>query len=108
MMKRMDYFVKIVDYNSFTEAAQRCYISQSAISQQIISLERELGVQLLIRQNRSFVITPAGEYFYQQAREVLKEIEQIREETIRLGVEVYEPITESITIIQEKRLECKV
>ena len=41
LMRQMRYFVAVVDCNSFTEAAEQCYISQSAISQQIQSLERE-------------------------------------------------------------------
>ena len=66
LLRQMRYFVTIVDCNSFTEAAEQCYISQSAISQQIRSLERELGVELIHRQNRRFTVTPAGEYFYAQ------------------------------------------
>ena len=40
----MKYFIAIVDYGSFTEAAEHCFISQSAISQQIQSLESQLQV----------------------------------------------------------------
>ena len=43
LLRQMKYFAAVVDCNSFTEAAERCYISQSAISQQIRSLEKELG-----------------------------------------------------------------
>ena len=39
LLKQMKYFVMVVDCNSFTEAAQQCFISQSAISQQIKLLE---------------------------------------------------------------------
>lgn len=81
----MKYFTAVVDCSSFTEAAERCYISQSAISQQIRSLEKELGVELIHRENRRFTLTPAGEYFYSQSKGILGEIDEIRKETIRIG-----------------------
>lgn len=81
----MKYFTAVVDCGSFTEAAEQCYISQSAISQQIQSLEKELGVDLIHRQNRKFSLTPAGEYFYSQCKVILNEVEKVRQETIRIG-----------------------
>ena len=81
----MKYFIAVVERGSFTEAAEQCYISQSAVSQQIRALEKELGVGLLHRENRRFTLTPAGEYFYSQSKGILKEVEDIRRETIRIG-----------------------
>lgn len=85
LFRQMKYFAAVVECGSFTEAAEQCYISQSAISQQIRALERELGVELIHRENRRFSLTPAGEYFYSRARAVLDEIGEIRRETIRIG-----------------------
>ncbi len=85
LLRQMKYFVAVVDCNSFTEAAEQCYISQSAISQQIRALEKELGVELLHRENRKFTLTSAGEYFYRQSKGILDEVEDIRHETIRIG-----------------------
>mgnify|MGYP001061842934 CR=1 FL=1 len=84
LFKQMKYFMTVIDCNSFTEAAEQCFISQSAISQQIKSLEKELGVELLVRENRQFTLTPAGEYFYRHGKVVLDEIEDFKEETIAL------------------------
>ena len=81
----MKYFIAVVECSSFTEAAEQCYISQSAISQQIRSLEKELGVELIHRENRSFTLTPAGKYFYEQSKGILNEVEDIRRETFRIG-----------------------
>lgn len=67
MLKQLKYFQSVVRLNSFSEAAEENFISQSAISQQIQALERELGLQLLERKNRTFTLTPAGEYFYQKS-----------------------------------------
>ena len=61
LYRQMQYFVAVVECDSFTEAAERCYISQSAISQQIRALEQFLGVTLISRGNRRFSLTPAGE-----------------------------------------------
>lgn len=85
LFRQMRYFTAVVDCNSFTEAAEQCYISQSAISQQIRALENELGVELIHRENRKFSLTAAGEYFYNQSKGILEEVEAIRKETIRLG-----------------------
>ncbi len=56
LLRQMKYFSAVVDCNSFTEAAEQCYISQSAISQQIQALETNLGV-LLIIQGRSAAVS---------------------------------------------------
>lgn len=81
----MKYFAAVADCKSFTEAAEQCYISQSAISQQIRALEKELGVELIHRENRKFTLTPAGEYFYSQCRGILDEAEAVCRETVRIG-----------------------
>ena len=81
LLKQMKYFVSIVENNSFTEAAEKCFVSQSAISQQIKSLEMELGVELILRGNRSFTLTSAGEYFYRQSLIILDEIDRICNKT---------------------------
>lgn len=49
MLRQIRYFQSVVRNNSFSEAAEECHISQSAISQQIKALERELGFPLLER-----------------------------------------------------------
>lgn len=85
LSRQMKYFIAVVECSSFTEAAEQCYISQSAISQQIRSLEKELGVELIHRENRRFTLTPAGKYFYEQSKGILNEVEDIRRETFRIG-----------------------
>ena len=59
MFKQIKYFQAVVRCKSFTEAAEECYIYQSAISQQIQALKNELGVKLLKREKRKFFLTPA-------------------------------------------------
>ena len=74
LLKQMKYFVVVVECHSFTKAAEKCYISQSAISQQIRLLEEELGVSLIQREKRSFSLTLAGEYFYRHSLGIIDEI----------------------------------
>lgn len=60
-------FLAIAEKQSFTAAADRLYISQSALSQQMKALERELGFALFDRSSRRAVLTEAGRSFYQNA-----------------------------------------
>ena len=85
LLRQIQYFVSIVEENSFTEAAEKNYVSQSAISQAMNALEADLGIKLIERKNRSFLITTAGDYFYRKCKSLLADLEAIKKETIRLG-----------------------
>ena len=87
LLKQLEYFVCVVDNNSFTQAATEQYVSQSAISQQIKALENSLGVELLVREKRSFHLTPAGQYLYRSGKKVLERFHDIKVETIRIGTD---------------------
>lgn len=82
LLRKIKYFVTVVDTGSFTEAAEECFISQSAISQQILSLEKELGVQLLVRSTRRFTLTEPGKYLYSHGKKLLGETEKLKNGTI--------------------------
>ena len=85
LLRQIEYFQAVVERNSFTGAAERCNISQSAISQQIQALEVELGVQLLERHRRKFSLTPAGEHFYKRSVVLTADLEQLRRDTLRIA-----------------------
>lgn len=85
MIKQIRYFQAVVRCKSFTGAAEECFISQSAISQQIQALEQELGVKLLNRENRKFSLTPAGEHFYQKSLVLVADFERLCHETVRIA-----------------------
>ena len=85
MLKQIKYFQTVVRAGSFSEAAEQCYISQSAISQQIQALERELGVVLLKRENRRFSLTPAGEHFYRKSLILIADLERLCRETVGIA-----------------------
>ena len=67
----LEGFVKIVEMNSFSAAADALYISQSALSQQIRTLEGQLKLELFQHVPRRVVLTPAGQDFYPQAKMIL-------------------------------------
>lgn len=85
MIRQMRYFIAVVETGSFSEAAEACHISQSAISQQIKALEEELGAMLLERRGRRFEVTPAGQYFYRRAKRQVAEADSIVREVRRIG-----------------------
>ena len=59
-LDRIHYFIAVAESGSFTRAAQVCFVSQTAISQQIATLEKELGVRLFLRDKKSAQLTAAG------------------------------------------------
>lgn len=85
MFKQIRYFQSVVKNNSFSEAAEECHISQSAISQQIKALEEELGFLLLERKKRKFELTPAGEHFYKKSLILMADYERICEESKKIA-----------------------
>ena len=85
MLNQIRYFQAVVRCGSFTEAAEECHISQSAISQQIKTLEQELGVDLLVRANRKFTLTPAGEHFYKKTLILVADFDRLVQETVRVA-----------------------
>ena len=59
-LKQLEYIVKIADENSITRAAERLYISQSGLNQQLLKLENELGIQLFHRSKNDLRLTEGG------------------------------------------------
>ena len=67
----LEGFVKIVELNSFSAAAEALYLSQSALSQQIRTLEGQLQFELFQHIPRRVVLTPAGQDFYPKAKQLV-------------------------------------
>lgn len=85
LLRQMRYFCAVVEAGSFTRAAEAEFVSQSAISQQVKALEKDLGAELLRREGRSFTLTPAGEHFYRRAARILDDLDALRRETADLA-----------------------
>ena len=83
---QLRYFVAAAETGSMTAAARQLVISQSAISTAVGQLERELGVQLLIRHHaRGLTLTPSGERFLPSARALLTHAEEVGDSAQGLG-----------------------
>lgn len=85
LFRRFRYFVAVVECGTFTEAAKRCKVSQSAVSQQVAALESSLGVTLLEREGRGVKLTPAGEHLYKNGTLLLQQADKLCAETVRLA-----------------------
>lgn len=70
--EQLSYFVAVVENNTFLDASYEMNISQSSLSKQIMKLENELNLSLFDRKTRSATLTPAGEFFYIEAKQLLK------------------------------------
>ena len=80
-IETLKVFCDLVDLESFSLAAERNFITQSAVSQQIRALEDKFKRRLLerIRGRREVKLTSAGEVFYRESRHVLDAYEQLQE-----------------------------
>lgn len=67
----LEGFVKIVEMDSFSAAAEALYLSQSALSQQIRTLEGQLQFELFQHVPRRVILTPAGRDFYPKAKQLV-------------------------------------
>ncbi|MCD7935516.1 MAG: LysR family transcriptional regulator [Tannerellaceae bacterium] len=65
-------FFMVADLGNFSEAADRLYLSQSTVSKHVMKLEEELGIQLLARNGKSFVLTEAGRTMLRYYSEILE------------------------------------
>jgi len=79
-LHQLRYFVAVSETGNFTRASERSNITQPALSQQIINLEREVGHKLFHRLGRKAVLTEAGVAFLERARRILFEVENATKE----------------------------
>jgi LysR family hydrogen peroxide-inducible transcriptional activator len=77
-LRDLKYLVAVADLNSFSQAAEACFVSQPTLSTQIKKLEDELGAAVFERDNRSVRLTEAGEGIIAAARRVLAEVDLIK------------------------------
>ncbi len=92
---QLQYFVAVAETRHFTRAAELVHVAQPSLSQQIKSLERELGADLFLRARGNITLTDAGEALLPLARRILadadtaryevQELAQLRSGRVRLG-----------------------
>lgn len=70
---QLEYFTAVAETLSFTRASELCHVAQPAISQQIQSLEKELGFSLFVRSTKGVELTPPppGRQYHQDISSVL-------------------------------------
>ncbi len=74
-LRRLTYFLAVVDHGGFTAAARAVFVSQPALSLAIKELEHELGTELFQRLGRTVRLTAAGEVLVGPARQALRDVE---------------------------------
>lgn len=89
LFRQLETFAAVVRYHSFAKAAEACYVTQSAVSQQVKQLEQFLGIELLQRQGRRFELTQSGELVARRAEAILSQVQELRSEIelIKNGVQ---------------------
>ena len=75
-LRKMQYFVDAVELENFSMVAKKNYISQTAISQQIMAIENEVGTQLFERLNTGVKVNAQGKLLYAFCCSTLKEYEK--------------------------------
>lgn len=75
--RQLQYAILLSETLNFSQVADRLGISQPSLSKQILALEAELGIKLFDRNHSPMTITPAGEFFLQEARELLYKEDQL-------------------------------
>src|SRR4029450_1816082 len=79
-LETLRLYCDVVRHRSFSRGAAQNVVSQSAASQAMQQLETELGVPLLDRTKRPFVVTPEGQAFYEACRRLLESWEKAKAE----------------------------
>jgi len=103
--RRMEIFNAVVETGQFTRAAAALNLSKSAVSHAITDLEKFLGLQLLIRSNRSLNLTEAGQAYYEQSVRILTELSVLEnttrqsKETVSGRIRLSAPLTYANTIL---------
>ncbi len=113
MLKQINTFIQVADSSSFSKAAEKLFISPTAVIKQINLLESTVGVPLLYRSNHGIQLSDAGKSFYKDAKEILHYTEaailraqktiQDNQHVIRVGSSLLNPCKVLLDIWNEIR-----
>ncbi|MFK4785552.1 LysR substrate-binding domain-containing protein [Fusobacterium sp. MFO224] len=71
-LKQLEYIIEISNEKNISRAAKKLYITQSALNQQLLKLEKEIGSQLFLRSRTSCKLTPVGQIYIESAKKILE------------------------------------
>ncbi len=83
-LRQLKYFVAIAEHGTFTKAAAKVYVAQSALSHQLAQLEQEVGAVLFHRSRRGVDLTEAGQVFHAHALSILRQVEDAKDSVASL------------------------
>ena len=81
---QLEYLLAVVNFGSFSHAAERSFVTQPSLSMQIKNLEEELGVILLDRSKKPVMLTQAGKIVVERARDVIRTFNLVYEDVAAL------------------------
>lgn len=81
---QLEYLLAVANFGSFSQAAERCFVTQPSLSMQIKNLEEELGVVLLDRSKKPVVLTQAGQAVVARARDAVRVFNSVYEDVAEL------------------------
>lgn len=84
-LRQLKYFLAVADARSFVSAADRLFVSRQAVSKSISQLEKELNVELFMRDSNGSFLTPAGVMLYDRVHSSVNELERLRTEMQEYG-----------------------
>lgn len=97
---QLKYFIEIADTKSLTTASQNLFVTQPTLSQSLKKLEESLNTKLLVRTDNLFQLTKSGKILYDDGKEILQSIEELKGKLYQLNVETKkEKITLGITTL---------
>lgn len=71
-LKQIEYIVTIAEEENITKASEKLFISQSALNQQLLNIEKELNTPLFIRANKKMILTEAGQIYIDYSKKILE------------------------------------
>lgn len=89
----LETFVEVAKSGSFTKAARKLYLSKPAISFRIQKLEEELGIRLIIRNKKTFIITSAGKRLFRFAEQLSNDNKNLLSDLNRLKHGIFGELT---------------
>lgn len=73
-LRQLEYFIAISETMNFTKAANNLFVSQTALTKQIKSLEKELNTLLFNRDSKQITLTDSGKYFLIEAKKIINQV----------------------------------